>query len=81
MAVLNARGQMDVGDSVLSRSLIGSEFEGKILDTTRIGDRPAIIPEISGQAWITGTHQWMLDPTDPWPEGYRLSDTWPGAKG
>jgi proline racemase len=38
---------------------------------------PAIIPEISGQAWITGTHQHMLDPTDPWPEGYRLSDTWP----
>ena len=44
---------------------------------TKVGDFPAIIPEISGRAWITGTHQHMLDPDDPWPTGYRLSDTWP----
>ena len=36
----------------------------------------AIQPEISGRAWITGSHQHMLDPDDPWPEGYRLTDTW-----
>ena len=42
-----------------------------------VGDKSAIIPEITGRAWITGTHQHMLDPDDPWPEGYRLSDTWP----
>ncbi|MCV6598532.1 MAG: proline racemase family protein, partial [Mangrovicoccus sp.] len=42
----------------------------------KVGDRAAIIPEISGRGWITGVHQHMLDPDDPWPGGYRLSDTW-----
>ena len=37
----------------------------------------AIVPTVSGRAWITGTHQLMLDPDDPWPEGYRIADTWP----
>jgi len=41
------------------------------------GARPAIVPTTAGRAWITGVHQHMLDPTDPWPEGYRLADTWP----
>lgn len=81
MAVLHARGLLGLGQSIVSRSLIGSEFEAKILEEVEVGGRPALVPEISGQAWITGTHQWMLDPTDPWPEGYRLSDTWPGAAG
>ena len=81
MAVLHAKGELGVGQSITSQSLIGSEFEGKILGEVLVGDRPAIVPEIAGQAWITGTHQWMLDPTDPWPHGYRLSDTWPGAGG
>ena len=44
---------------------------------TTVGGRPAIVPEISGRAWITGTSQVMLDPDDPWPAGYRLADTWP----
>lgn len=77
MALLHAKGEMQVGETFSARSIIGSEFHGKIVDQTQVGNIPAIIPEISGQAWITGTHQHMLDPTDPWPEGYRLSDTWP----
>ncbi len=77
MAVMHAKGQLTVGDSFLSRSIIGSEFLGAIASETRVGDRNAIVPTIAGQAWITGTHQHMLDPSDPWPEGYRLSDTWP----
>jgi proline racemase len=77
MAVMRARGQMRVGDRYLARSIIGSQFLGTIEADTTIGDRPAIIPSISGRAWITGTRQDMLDPDDPWPAGYRLSDTWP----
>lgn len=77
MALLHAAGQMQVGDTFTARSIIGSEFHGTIAGTTRVGNTPAIIPEITGRAWITGTHQHMLDPDDPWPEGYRLSDTWP----
>ncbi|MCB9959070.1 MAG: proline racemase family protein [Rhodospirillaceae bacterium] len=77
MAILYARGQMAVGERLTCTSIIGSEFQGTILGETRVGDRPAIRPEISGRAWITGTHQHMLDPDDPWPQGYRLADTWP----
>ncbi|WP_417210593.1 trans-3-hydroxy-L-proline dehydratase [Antarctobacter sp.] len=79
MAVLHARGRMKVGDRLTARSVIGSTFAGTILGETTVGGRPAILPEISGRGWITGTHQHMLDPSDPWPEGYRLSDTW-GAR-
>ena len=77
MAVQHAKGEMGVGDALLAKSIVGSEFEGEIRDSVQIGGRDAIIPRISGTAWITGTHQVMLDPTDPWPRGYRLSDTWP----
>ncbi|RYE44515.1 MAG: hypothetical protein EOP24_24170 [Hyphomicrobiales bacterium] len=77
MAVLHAKGEMQVGDRYLARSIIGSEFLGRIERDTVLGDKPAIIPSISGRAWITGTRTEMLDPSDPWQGGYRLSDTWP----
>jgi proline racemase len=77
MAVMRAKGQMQVGDRYLARSIIGSEFLGRIEADTTLGGRPAIIPSISGRAWISGTRIEMLDPDDPWPQGYRLSDTWP----
>ncbi|TDR14834.1 trans-3-hydroxy-L-proline dehydratase [Marinomonas communis] len=80
MAILHQRGQMAVGDTFKAVSLIGSTFTGKILRTCKVGELDAIVPEISGRGWITGTHQHMLDPSDPWPEGYRLSDTWPNHK-
>lgn len=79
MALLHAQGLMKVGDRLRVRSIIESTFEGTILGKTEVGGKPAIHPEISGRGWITGTHQHMLDPSDPWPEGYRLTDTW-GAR-
>ena len=77
MAVLHAKNRMRVGDRYTARSIIGSTFDCHIEAETTLAGRPAVIPVIAGQAWITGTHQHMLDPTDPYPEGYRLSDTWP----
>lgn len=79
MALLASQGKMQVGQELLATSIIGSQFTGKINSQTTLGERKAILPSISGRAWITGTHQHMLDPSDPWPQGYRLSDTW-GAK-
>ena len=76
MALMAAKGQMQVGQMFEATSIIGSCFTGKIIKPAQVGDRAAIIPEISGRGWITGTHQQMLDPDDPWPGGYRLSDTW-----
>lgn len=77
MAVLHAKGQMQDGERFVGRSIIGSEFHCRIAGVTEVAGRPAIHPCLSGRAWITGTHQHLLDPDDPWPQGYRLSDTWP----
>ena len=76
LAVLHARGLMNVGDSMTHASAIGSTFDGRIVEETRVGDRDAIVPAIRGSAWITGIWQVLVDPTDPYPEGYLLSDTW-----
>jgi len=78
MAALHARGELRVGDSMTHASVIGSTFDGRIVSETVVGDRPAIVPAIRGSAWITGITQVLVDPTDPFPEGYLLSDTWPG---
>jgi proline racemase len=78
MAVLHARGEMKVGDAMIHASVLGTTFDGRIVSETTVGDRPAIVPAIRGSAWITGITQVILDPTDPFPEGYLLSDTWPG---
>jgi len=77
MAVMAAKGEMKVGDRYVARSLIGGEFRCRIEAEAMVGDRKAIIPSITGRAWITGRREEMLDPSDPFPAGYRLSDTWP----
>ncbi len=79
MALLHAQGRMAVGDRLSMRSIIGSEFEGEIGAESKMGELATITPRISGRAWLTGTTTHRLDPTDPWPRGYRLSDTWPGS--
>ncbi len=80
MAVLHARGQLQLGQAFLGSSLIGSEFRCHIDSELRVAGRAAVSPVIRGSAWITGTHQHTLDPTDPFPAGYRLSDTWPAEQ-
>ena len=77
MSVLHAKRRMAVGDRYRARSIIGSQFDCSIAEETSVEGRAAIVPRIAGRAWITGTSQLMLDPQDPWPAGYRLSDTWP----
>jgi trans-L-3-hydroxyproline dehydratase len=76
MAVLHARGLMKVGDAMTHASAIGSTFDGRIVEETRVGERDAIVPAIRGSAWITGITQVLIDPSDPFPAGYLLSDTW-----
>src|SRR5215204_2552213 len=76
LAVLHARGLMSVGDTMRHASAIGLTFDGRIVAETTVGDRAAIVPAIRGSAWITGVTQLYVDPDDPFPEGYLLSDTW-----
>jgi proline racemase len=78
MATLHARGLMRPGDSMTHASVLGTTFDGRIVEETTVGGRPAIVPAIRGSAWITSITQLLVDPTDPFPEGYLLSDTWPG---
>jgi proline racemase len=79
MAALHARGDLQVGQAMTHASVLGTTFDGRIVSETTVGDRPAIVPAIRGSAWITGITQVIVDPTDPFPEGYLLSDTWPGT--
>jgi proline racemase len=72
LAVLHARGLVEVGEEVVNESFIGSRFGARILGETRVGGRSGILPSITGRAWITGTAQYMLDPTDPFPAGFQL---------
>ncbi|HKC26628.1 MAG TPA: proline racemase family protein [Jatrophihabitans sp.] len=76
MAVLRARGLMDVGDTLIHSSIIGSQFVGTVKADTSIGDVPAIIPTVKGSAWITGFHNYVVDTSDPFPTGYVVADTW-----
>lgn len=77
LAVLYAKGQLKANEKFIGRSIINSRFDCEIVGKASVGEKPAIIPSLSGRAWITGIHQHMLDPSDPWPQGYKLGDTWP----
>lgn len=77
LALLHAQGVLKVGDRMIGRSIIDSEFDCRIEEELNLGGIPAIRPSVAGQAWITGSYELKLDPTDPYPHGYKLSDTWP----
>ena len=76
LAVMHAKGELGVGDKVEMRSTINSRFDAEITGETRVGDRPAVTTRITGRAWIYGIHQLGRDPSDPFPEGFTVADTW-----
>ncbi len=76
LAALAARGVLQVGDRYDHTSLIGSRFEGRIVAAAQVGGLPAVVPAIRGRGWITGFHSYVVDPSDPYPAGYRVADTW-----
>jgi proline racemase len=76
MAVLHAKGKLDLGVPFPHEGILGTIFTGKLLRETHVGSYRAVVPELSGTAWITGFAQYVLDPEDPFPEGYTLSDIW-----
>jgi proline racemase len=78
LAVLHARGRLAVGQGFTHESIIGSRFEAGIAAEATVGGRPAVVPTIAGQAWITGVFQHGVDPSDPFREGYTLPDLWLG---
>ena len=76
LATLHARGRAAVGDRITSRSIIGSEFAVELVAEGAVGNRPAVRPRVTGRGFVYGMQQIGLDPDDPFPLGYALSDTW-----
>jgi proline racemase len=76
MAVLHARGMLDVGQDYVNAGPLGTTFTGRIIEETTVGPYPAIVPTLSGQGWIYATSNWTLDPSDPFPQGYKIGDIW-----
>ncbi|MFI2645193.1 proline racemase family protein [Streptomyces sp. NPDC018610] len=72
MAQLHARGELPLERDFFNESFIGTSFTGRLVAKTRVAGRPAVIPTVTGRAWLTGTAQYFLDPTDPFPEGFLL---------
>ena len=79
LAVLHARGLVTPGENFVHTSLIGSRFDSRIESLTTVGGVPAVVPSVAGQAWITQLCQVGVDPSDPFPNGYALADTWGAA--
>jgi proline racemase/trans-L-3-hydroxyproline dehydratase len=75
MATLHAKGKLAIGQEFVSESIIGTRFHGTIEGATRVGGFDAIVPSVRGRAYITGYHQFVLDPADPFPRGFSLQST------
>jgi proline racemase len=72
MAALHARGELALGQEFVNESIIGGRFTGRLVEEVSVGDTAAVVPEVSGRAWISGMGQYLLDPTDPFPAGFAL---------
>jgi len=73
MAQLHARGELGLGQEFVNESFIGTTFTGRLVEETRLADgRVAVVPTITGRAWVTGTAQYLIDPDDPFQAGFLL---------
>ena len=79
LAVRHARSEARIGDTQIVHSIIDSRFTVTLKEETTIAGRPAVIPQITGRGWIHGIHQIGVDPSDPYQQGYLLSDCWGDA--
>ena len=80
MAVLHAKGRLGLDEPFRHEGILGTVFSGRLVDETMVGDghaaRNAVIPTISGTAWITGFASYVVDPEDPFPDGFTVGDIW-----
>jgi proline racemase len=77
MATLHARGKLGLGEPFRHEGILGTVFTGCLVEETRVGPYPAVVPTLSGTAWISGICQYVLDAEDPFPEGFTVGDLWP----
>ncbi len=76
MAVLHAKGQLPLHQDFVHEGILGTTFTGRLIEETKVGQYAAVVPTLSGQAWITGFAQYVVDPEDPFPEGFTVGDIW-----
>jgi proline racemase len=76
MATLHAKGKLPLGQDFIHEGILGTTFTGRLIEETRAGSYPAVVPTLSGQAWITGFAHYVLDPEDPFPNGFTVGDIW-----
>jgi proline racemase len=76
MATLHARGRLPIGEDFRHEGILGTVFTGRLLEEMTLGDGAAVVPQITGQAWITGFADYVVDPTDPFPDGFTIGDIW-----
>lgn len=76
MAVLHAKGELNLHEKFVHESILGTLFTGELLEETKVGSYEAVVPTLSGQGWITGFANYVLDPTDPFPNGFTVGDIW-----
>jgi proline racemase len=76
MAVLHAKGRLAIGEDFRHEGILGTVFTGRLLEETRVGERAAVVPQITGSAWITGIADYVVDPSDPFPDGFTIGDIW-----
>jgi proline racemase len=72
MAAKHARGELALGEAFVNESVIGTRFTGRLVEETTVGGLRAVVPEITGRAWVTGMGQYLLDAGDPFPAGFAL---------
>jgi proline racemase len=76
MATLHAKGKLALHQDFVHEGILGTTFTGRLVEAARVGPYAAVVPTLSGQAWITGIAQYVLDPEDPFPEGFTVADIW-----
>jgi proline racemase len=76
MATLHARGRLPLYEPFRHEGILGTVFTGRLLEETSVGPYPAVVPELTGTAWITGLAQYVVDPEDPFPDGFTVGDIW-----
>ena len=76
MATMFERGTLAIGEDFRHEGILGTVFTGRLVRETAVGPYRAVVPTLSGTAWITGISQWVVDPSDPFPEGFRVGDNW-----
>ena len=76
MAVLHAKGQLPLGCDFVHEGILSTTFTGRLIEETHVGPYHAVVPTLAGTAWITGFAQYVVDPEDPFPDGFTVGDIW-----